>query len=72
MEVRQIVSLDNLASRYHMLPSQALESATTFDLYVMDVAVRYERHRHQVATGAKTDTKLSREQLQSMIDRVRK
>jgi hypothetical protein len=72
MEIRQLVSLDRLAARYHMLPSQALESATTFDLYVLDVAVRYERYSHEVATGAKTDTRLTREQLQSMIDQVRK
>ena len=71
MEVRQIVSLDNLASRYHVLPSQALESGTTFDLYVMDVGVRYERYRHEIATGAKRQTNLSHEQMQAMLDRVR-
>ena len=72
MEVRQLVSLDRLASRYHLLPSQALESGTTFDLYVMDVAVRYERYRHEIETGAKKETNLSHQQMQAMIDRVRK
>lgn len=33
--------LDSLAERYKMLPSQVLESASTLDLYVFDVAVSY-------------------------------
>jgi hypothetical protein len=36
--------LDSLAERYGMLPSQILESATTLDLWVFDVAVSYKVH----------------------------
>ena len=36
--------LDSLAERYGMLPSQVLESASTLDLWVFDVAVSYKMY----------------------------
>jgi len=39
--------LDSLAERYKMLPSQVLETASTLDLYVFDVAVSYRTHVQQ-------------------------
>ncbi len=36
--------LDSLAERYGMLPSQVLESASTLDLWVFDVAVSYKNY----------------------------
>ena len=38
-----LVSLDNLASRYGVLPSVALTQGNTIDLMVLDVASKYER-----------------------------
>ena len=36
--------IDLMASRYHLLPHQILTKANTVDLYVMDVALSYEKH----------------------------
>lgn len=39
-----LVSLDNVASRYGILPSVALKQGNTIDLMVLDVASKYERY----------------------------
>ena len=63
-----LVTLDNLAQRYHLLPSQALERATTFDLYVQRVANGYQHYRDQVANGGpKPPPKLNQKQLEAMV-----
>jgi len=37
--------LDNLATRYHLLPSQVLSTADTLDFMVMDVVLAYNRYQ---------------------------
>lgn len=69
-----LISLDNLAHRYNLLPSEALNRATTFDLKVLDVSARWQRHQQDVADGkvvAKKRTTLTQEEMQAMINRVR-
>ena len=39
--------LDSLGERYGKLPSQVLAQATTFDLWVFDVAVSYRNYRNE-------------------------
>jgi hypothetical protein len=72
-----VLTLDNLAHRYNCLPSEALERASTFDLYVLDTSARYSKYQQDLAeqkanpNSAKLTPKLSQEQMKSMIDRVR-
>ena len=70
-----ILTLDNLAYRYHCLPSEALARSTTFDLYVLDISSKWNKHRQDVADGKAPDhtipPPLTQEQMQAMIDRVR-
>ena len=42
-----ILTVNNLAKTYKLLPSEVMERANTFDLYVMDIATRYERYQQQ-------------------------
>jgi len=42
-----IRTLDNLATRYHMLPSEALSRATTFDLEVLNTSTLWENHQYR-------------------------
>ena len=37
-----ILTLDNLGKRYGMLPSQVLNQASTFDLFIMDASMSLE------------------------------
>ena len=52
-----LLSLDNLAHRYGLLPSEVMLRATTFDLYVIDLSARYERYRNDLAEGKVKDPK---------------
>ena len=47
--------LDSLAERYGLLPGEVLERATSFDLWVFDVAISYRNYRaEQDAKGNKS------------------
>ena len=43
--------LDALGERYSMLPSELLERANTFDLWVYDAAVSWINSQHARANG---------------------
>jgi hypothetical protein len=73
-DTAMLLTLNNLAKTYKMLPSEALARATTFDLYILDVAARYEQYSRLVMEGKmqKKDNKgYSQEQLLAMVDRVK-
>jgi hypothetical protein len=63
-----LVTLDSLAQRYKLLPSEAMTRATTFDLYVQRVANGYQRYQEQIAKGGpKPPPSISQKQLQAMV-----
>jgi hypothetical protein len=68
-----VLTLDNLAHRYNVLPSEALERATTFDLYVLDVSAKWSKYQSDLADGkvTKPTQQLSQEQMVEMIKRVK-
>lgn len=66
-----ILTLDNLAYRYNCLPSEALERATTFDLYVLDISTKWEQHRNDVANGTSQPKQVSIAEMQAMIAKTR-
>lgn len=69
-----VLTLHNLAKTYKILPSEALSSGTTFDLYVLDTYHRYVNYEEQKALGnapPARKTHYTQEELQAMIDRVR-
>lgn len=67
-----ILSLDNLAHRYHCLPSEALARASTFDLYVLDISARWANHQSDPdkPTTPKAP-KLTQQQMLDMIKAVK-
>lgn len=63
-----LVTLDTLAQRYKVLPSEALSRANTFDLYVQRISIGYQRYQEQVAKGGpKPPPKLSQQSLEAMV-----
>jgi hypothetical protein len=69
--------LDNLATRYHLLPSQVLAQADTLDFMVMDVVLAYDRYTQDKQQAQKmgcapTAPDLPINTLEQMIERVRK
>jgi len=68
--------LDNLATRYHLLPSQVLATADTLDFLVMDVVLAYDRYRSDQDEAKRTGRApaapaLPLNTLQEMVKRVR-
>lgn len=67
-----ILTLDNLATRYHCLPSQAMAMGNTFDLYVLDVSAKWSKHQQELADGKSPEaSKLSQADMLAMIARAR-
>ena len=69
-----MVTLDKIATRYHKLPTEILENASTFDLQVMDIGIRYEIVAEQKRNGTyvKPSPKMSTEDMQRMLDQAKK
>lgn len=64
-----MLTLDELATRYHLLPSQVIETGSTFDLQVLNLAAKWAKHQHDKAHGiteSKEIPKLTEEQMLSM------
>jgi len=68
-----ILTVDLLAEKYKMLPSQVMQQATTFDLYVMDTVNVYKARQESYSqSGAKIATPhLSQEELLAIQERAR-
>lgn len=68
-----LLSLDSLAHRYSMLPSEALARASTFDLYTLDIQSKWVKYQHELhkSGGKQPIPKLSEQQMLDMIKRAR-
>lgn len=67
-----MLSIDNLAHRYHCLPSEALARATTFDLHVLDLSSKYVKYQHDRENGITPKTKHpSQTEMVEMLKRAR-
>jgi hypothetical protein len=66
-----VMMLDAMASRYHLLPSEVLQRATTIDLNVLERSMQY-RNEMSDPDRAKRPPKLTQEQMLAMLDQVKK
>jgi hypothetical protein len=69
--------IDSVATRYHVLPSQVLARADTFDLWVLDIASSWQQQQqaraHAQATGQPPPAPdIPVNTLQAMLERVRR
>jgi hypothetical protein len=69
------LTLDFVAKRYGKLPSEVLESGSSIDIQIANLAVSYElwlnRKQRDRADGKVTND-LTQEEMQEMLNRVRK
>ena len=69
------LSLDNLAERYGLLPSEAMQRANTFDLYTLDIQAKWQKYQmdkmEYEKTGKKPIPKISQDQMISMLKQAR-
>lgn len=72
-----ILTVHNLAKEYAVLPSEALSRSNTFDLFVLDVATRWQIHQHKEFEAQKGNSlaprppKLTQAEMLDMIARAR-
>ena len=73
-----LLTIDRVATRYGVLPSQALRSASTFDLKVANTAIAYEIYCQQEANkmtngarGYRPGPQLSQDTLKAAMAKVR-
>ena len=69
-----ILTLHALAETYNVLPSEALDKATTFDLYVLDLHSKYQRHLEAKSNGSVSPgsgSALTEQQMKDMIERAK-
>jgi hypothetical protein len=62
-----MLSLDNLAHRYSVLPTEALMRGTTLDLRVLDVSARWQQHQQKGDTLPRATT-YSESQMLTMLN----
>ena len=65
-----ILTLDSLADRYKMLPSQVLDQATTFDLYILDAARSFYNYHEKKANGQVAED-YTQTELEQMVKNAR-
>ena len=64
-----ILQIDTIGKRYGILPSDVLRRADTFDLYVMDTALSFERyHKSKDSKGLGPIPNLTQEELMKIKD----
>lgn len=67
-----LLTLDNLASRYNCLPSQAMKHGTTFDLHVLDVSAKWNKRQQEIAEGKTPQSRVpTQDEMLAMIERVK-
>jgi hypothetical protein len=68
-----ILTIDTLAERYGMLPSEAMLRGSTFDLYVMDAAISYHNYQRKKAmnNGVAPAVDYSQEEMVNLLKGAR-
>lgn len=69
-----MVTLDLVAKRYGILPSQLLKVGDSLDVHAASVAIGYENYLHKKAqsgTKDKTDHGFSQDELAAMVQRTK-
>lgn len=67
------LTLDFVSKRYGKLPSEMLEVGSSIDVHIAEIAVEYENYLYKKERGdiSVNVPKMSQEQMQAMIDRVK-
>ena len=65
------MQIDGIAKRYGVLPSEVVQRADTFDLYIIDAALTFERFQYdkEMNKGKVDPAYYSQDQLAGMLDK---
>lgn len=63
--------IDAMAERYSMLPTDIMDRATTFDLFVYDTVVGYKNAKIKEEQGVKETPQVSEEKMLQAYEKMR-
>jgi len=63
--------IDAMAERYSMLPTDIMDRATTFDLFVYDTVVGYKNAKMREEQGVKETPAVSEEKMLQAYEKMR-
>jgi len=63
--------LDTMGQRYSKLPSELFADADTFDLMVMEVALKYQKYLSDKANGKVDNSMFDQDELLDRLEKVR-
>lgn len=68
-----LLAVDSLADRYGKLPSEIIEQASTFDLYVLNAGIEWRNKQQAVAEAGSTlpTPHLSLDEMKQMMESVK-
>lgn len=66
-----MIVIGRMAERYHMLPHEVAERATTYDYIIQDVLYSYDEYQTKAKQGGDLNTLVKTEDLQSIMERAR-
>lgn len=55
------LTIDTLGKRYGMLPSEVMNRASTWDIFIMDAAITYENYKNEQAMAKHNPQSISHE-----------
>lgn len=69
-----MITLDRIAHRYGLLPSEVLLRGTTLDLTILDLAFKWDRYQHNKSNGKATlnQVNLNQDEMKEMIAAVKR
>ena len=71
----KMITIGRMAEKYHMLPHDVVEDATTYDLMITDVLATWDRYEQAKSKGGTLDPSvynLTTDQLMDIKNRVKK
>ncbi len=61
-----------MAKHYHILPSEIVDRANTYDIQVFNAVMAWEQEQIDKQNGVKPVPKMTTEQMTAMLERVRR
>ena len=68
-----ILALDSMGEKYGMLPSEVIQKASTFDLYIMNSSTEWKNRKQEMAMNGVNQPvpHLSQDQMKAMLESVK-
>ena len=66
-----MIIIGRMAEKYHMLPHEVADRATTYDMIIQDVLHTYDEYQVKQRNGGDLNAMVKTEDLQSLVEQAR-